>query len=208
MPRLPLLLSLLLSLAGLVLTACSSQPNRGQTPAASGGELAARIDTSDWMVKQGSAIWRVLEDRTVNGETRPPRHIGYVHAKDYRQGRGGPVQRLYEVTSLNRSEVLGQIDSLGRVTRFEPQRNSTFQERPLTPAGRMEDNVGAIFGSSQQITLELTSERRIAFATFDRDGNGVLAGAELEHTGTRILSADADGDKQVDFTEFDTLDSF
>ncbi len=208
MPRLSLLLSLPLLLAGLALPACSSQPNRARPASSSGGDLAARIDTSDWMVKQGSAIWRVLEEHTVNGETRPPRQIGYVQAKDYRQGRGGPVQRLYEVTSLNRSEVLGRIDSLGRVTRFEPQRNSTFQERPLTPAGRLEDNVGAIFGSTHEITLEATSERRIAFATFDKDGNGVLAGAELEHTGTRILSADADGNQQVDFTEFDTLDSF
>jgi len=204
MPR----LSLLLSLVALALPACSSQPNRAGPARSASADLASRIDRSDWMVKQGSSIWRVLEARTVNGETRPPRHIGYVHAKDYRQGRGGPVQRLYEITSLNRTEVLGRIDSLGRVTRFDPVRNGTFDERSLTPAGRMEDNVGAIFGSSLELTLEATSERRIAFATLDSDGNGLLAGAELDHMGTRILSADANGDKQVDFAEFDTLDTF
>lgn len=207
MRRLTLLAPLFVPLLCWALPACSSGASRPRPPAPSGADIARRIDRSDLMVRQGSDIWRVLEARTVNGETRPPKHIGYVHAKDYRQGRGGPVLRLHEVTSLNRSEVLGRIDSIGRVTRYEPVRNGTFNEVALTPAGGLEDNVGAIFGSSSTITLEATTERRIAFDVLDTDDNGLLSSVELGGLGTRIAAADANGDQQVDFAEFDSIDA-
>lgn len=198
-----------LALLGLLgLAACQSRPGTMTVVGSrvSGSDLAGRMDTSDWLERQGGEVWRVMEARTVNGETRPSKHIGYLEARDYRQGRGGPTLRLYEVTSLDRKEILGRIDSLGRVTRYEPVRNGTFQEIPVTPAGRLEDDVGAIFASLQVISLEATSERRIAFARIDKDGNGVLTQDELLGMGTVISDADANGDKQVDYAEFDKID--
>jgi hypothetical protein len=168
-------------------------------------DVAARMDRSDWMRAQGSEVWKVFEDRTVGGQSRPPRHVGYLIGRDYRQERGGPVFRVFEVTSLNQQEVLGRIDQLGRVTRYDAQRNGTFVETPL-PASSLENNVGAILGSAKVITLEKTSARRMAFEALDSDHNGLLEGPEIEPFGSRLTQADTNRDKKLDFAEFDAID--
>ena len=169
-------------------------------------DLAARIDRSDWVRAQGREVWKVFEDRTVNGETRPPRHVGFLIGRAYRQERGGPVFRVYEVTRLNQGEVLGRIDQLGRVTRYDAQRNGTFVETPLPASASREGDVAAILGSTKVISLQPTSERRLAFEALDTDRNGVLEGPELEPFGTRLALGDTNRDKKLDFEEFDAID--
>jgi hypothetical protein len=169
-------------------------------------DLVARIDRSDWVRAQGREVWKVFEDRTVNGETRPPRHLGYLIGRAYRQERGGPVFRVYEVTTLNQDEVRGRIDQLGRVTRYDAQRNGTFVETPLTASATREDDIGAILGTRRAITLEKTSERRLAFEALDSDKNGLLEGPELEPFGSRLALGDTNRDQKLDFAEFDAID--
>lgn len=206
------LASLLVPALALGLAGCASRPAGSTAGSAtgatvSGSDLGARIDTSDWMVREGGEIWRVLEARTVNGETRPPVLVGYLEARDYRQAKGGPALRLYEVTSLDRRTVLGRIDSVGRIVRYEVDpATHLFTQRTLLPAASREDNVGAILGSPHSIQLEATSYRRIAFHALDRDGNNVLSAEELAGTGTRISSGDTNNDKLVDWAEFEALE--
>lgn len=201
-------LALPLMLALLLAPGCATKPGtRPSRTAAWATDLGSRIDRSDWMVRQGSEIWKIHEAQTVNGETRPAKHVGYLIGRDYRQGKGGPALRLYEVTGLNRKDVRGRIDSLGRVTRYEPVRNGTFDEVALTASSTRENDIGAILESVHDISLEATSERRIAFETLDTDRDGTLNASELAGLGSRIAGADRNGDKVVDFQEFDGIDA-
>jgi hypothetical protein len=174
-------------------------------PTSCGESLASRLDRGEWLRAEGREVWKVFEDRTVSGQTRPPQHVGYLIGRAYRQERGGPVFRVYEVTRLNQSEVLGRIDQLGRVTRYDAQRNGTFVETPLESSTR-ENNVGAILGTSHVISLERVTERRLAFEALDSDRNGLLEGAEIEPFGSRLALADTNRDKKIDFAEFDAID--
>jgi hypothetical protein len=202
----PLLVALPLAL--LAMPGCATGPDtRPSRTSAWTTDIGSRIDRSDWMVRQGSEIWKVFEAQTVAGETRPAQHVGYLIGRDYRQGKGGPALRLYEVTGLNRKDVRGHIDSLGRVTRYEPVRNGTFTEVSLTASATREDDIGAILESPHVITLERTNERRIAFEALDTDRNGTLSEAELAGLGSRIADADTNRDKLVDFQEFDAIDA-
>jgi hypothetical protein len=194
------------ALAPLLLTVgCATSPVGPCPTSISGADIAARLDRGDWTRSTGSEVWKVFEERTVEGQTRPPRHVGYLTARDYRQERGGPTFRVYEVSTLNREEVLGRIDELGRVTRYDPQRNGTFLETPLV-ASTLESNVGAIFGTPHAITLEKTNARRMAFEALDVDKSGLLEGPEVASFGTRLTAADRDRDGRLDFAEFDAID--
>ncbi|MFV1958841.1 MAG: EF-hand domain-containing protein, partial [Planctomycetota bacterium] len=122
-----------------------------------------------------------------------------------RQLRGGPSYDEYTVTTLNRRERIGRIDQLGRAWRYEPRRNRGF-EAIGAGVGTLEESAGAIFQTSQRITLEKTTERRLAFEKLDRDGSGRLEPAEMEGLGDRIPGADQNGDGIVDFDEFDKID--
>ncbi|MFM8387096.1 MAG: hypothetical protein ACKOCB_09815 [Planctomycetia bacterium] len=211
MRRVMSIASLLVPALSLALAGCASRPAGGGNPnvgvRVAGSDLGARLDRSDWMVREGGQVWRVLESRTVNGETRPPVLVGYLEARDYRQAKGGPTLRLYEVTGLDRRTVLGRIDSVGKIVRYEVDpATHVFTQRDLLPAPSREDNVGAILGSPHPILLQATTARRIAFDTLDRDSNGVLSAEELVGTGTRISSGDANGDKIVDYAEFQALE--
>lgn len=189
----------------LLAPACArSRPVGGST--VSGADLARRLDKGDWMVRQKSEVWKVYEAQQVAGETRPPRHVGYLVRRAYRQERGGPAFHVYEVTTLNRKEVRGRIDELGRVTRYEPLRNGTFEERPVAASG-LENNVASILGTDAVITLEKSSERRLAFEALDTNKSGLLEAAEIEPMGGSVAHADRNGDKQIDFDEFDAIDS-
>jgi hypothetical protein len=203
MARLALLaLTPLLFAAGCHTGSVASRPSSSSSMT----DVAARLDRGDWMRSTGSETWKVYEERTVDGQSRPPRHIGYLSARDYRQERGGPAFRVYEVSTLNRKEVLGRIDELGRVTRYDAQRNGTFVESPLV-SSTLENNVGAIFGTPHMITLEKTDARHMAFEALDTDSNGALDAKETAAFGTRLSAADTNKDGKLDFAEFNAIDS-
>jgi len=190
-------------LAALVLSGCRSIRHAAPTPSpdTAGDSLAARLDRGHWMVSQSTRISMVKESRP----NLPPRHIGYLIESDYRQMRGGPAYRMYRVTTLDRDEQVGHIDQIGRTTRYEPQRNGTFSEVDLG-VGRLEDQVAAIFGLDRAVTLEPTSERRLAFLALDRNGDGLLGGDEMREYGARLKSADSNRDGLLDYEEFSGID--
>lgn len=198
----------ILALVAVGATGCRS---RGGLPAdpdaalrAGGGSasLAVKLDRGDWMVDRKTRVYKVLEEQP----RAQPEHIGYVVACRYRQARGGPVYSLYTVTTLNRREKVGRIDTMGRAFRIVPRRNRGFAEVDLGTAG-LENNVAAIFDTQRPVFLEETTERRIAFELLDQNGDGQLAGEELATVGDRIANADRNGDEAVDFEEFDALDT-
>lgn len=164
--------------------------------------IAERIDRGDWMVSTGTKVYKVVAQARPN---RPPAHVGFVEARRYRQRRGGPEFTMYTVTTLDRGEQVGHIDSMGRAYRYEPQRNGTFEKVAL-PSNTLELNVRAILGSETQVTLQQTSERRLAFERLDADGDGLLQPVETRSFGDRITGADTNRDGVVDFEEFDAVD--
>lgn len=166
-------------------------------------DLASRLDRGDWMVNQRTQIWKVKVDQSL--ANMPPKHVGYVVGKRYRQMRGGPEFQMYTVTSLNRNEQLGHIDSVGRAVRYEPRRNRGFNEVPVG-TGTLENSVAAIFDTLERVTLERTTQKRLAFEALDVNGDGLLQPEEMQRYGDRITSADANRDGLVDFEEFETIE--
>lgn len=164
--------------------------------------LASRIDRGGWMVSQQSKVYKVYESQM----GLPERHVGYVMANSYKQVRGGPAFPMQVVTTLDRNDQIGHVDSLGRAVRYEPQRDGTFRNEPVG-TGTLEDGVAAIFGTNRAVRLEATSERRLAFEALDVDGNGLLTPDESASFGDRIQGADTNGDGGVDFAEFDIVDT-
>jgi hypothetical protein len=191
--------------ASLVLLAGCNTRSVSRPSTVSGTDIAARLTRGDWMRSTGTETWKVLEESSVAGQTALPRHVGYLTARDYRQEHGGPTFRIYEVSSLNRQHVLGRIDELGRVTRYDAQRNGTFVETPLV-ASTLENNVGAIFGTQNPIQLEKTNARRMAFEALDTNRDGALDAKETAAFGTRLSDADRNKDGKLDFAEFDLID--
>lgn len=158
------------------------------------------LDRGDWAVSRLGGVWKALESQP----DRPPRHVGFVTRRRFKQMRGGPSYDMYEVTTLNRAEHIGHIDQMGRAWRYEPQRNTGFEKVDLG-ISNMENGVAAIFDTSREMFLERTTERRIAFDLLDRDGSGYLEEAELAKHGDRIRAGDKDRDGRVDFEEFDAV---
>lgn len=205
MPRTLELCALIsLALAVAVLPACASRSSvaDARTIARPEDNIAERIDRGDWMVSQGTKVFKVVAQGQAN---RPPRHVGYLEERRYRQRRGGPQFTLYSVSTLDRKEQVGHIDQLGRAYRYEPQRNGSFDKVEL-PSNTLEENVQAILGSSAKVSFESTSERRLAFEALDADGDGLLQAVETRSFGDRIAGADRNGDGVVDFQEFDAAD--
>ena len=193
------------ALAALAVTGCQLPhcPPPAERPLSMGCVSSCsnfELDRGDWEVSRRTAVWKVQEAR----ENRPPETIGYVTRRMYRQMRGGPEYSVYVVTTMNRNETIGRIDQMGRAWRFEPRRNAGFEEVDLG-ATSMENGVGKIFQTRHQVTLEQTSERRLAFEAFDRNGNGALEADEVEPHGDPLRRADTNGDGKVDFGEFDAI---
>jgi hypothetical protein len=160
-----------------------------------------RLDRGDWMVSQGTEVWKVVE-----GPLEGPWFLkGYLVARDYRQMRGGPTYRIYTVTTMNRREEIGRIDQLGRAYRYVPQPNAGFIEVD-EGVNTLENSVGAIFQTPRPVRLEKTSERRLAFELLDKDRDGLLQPEETLPHGDRLRQADVNRDGHVDFEEFDALD--
>lgn len=186
-----------------VLPACRTDGTRITGPDSAREEsFAGRMNRGTWEVKKASEVWTVGEAVP----NRPPKRIGYMVARDYRREVGGPAFRMYEVTTLHRDEIIGRIDQMGHAVRYEPRRRGGFEEVDVGANSR-ENNVGAIFGTKQMITLEKTTERRIAFEALDANGDGRLQEAEYRAHGASLMSADTDGDKILDFAEFDAIDA-
>jgi len=163
-----------------------------------GGPL--RLDRGDWAVSRQSAVWKVLETQ----EGSPPRHIGYLTRRRFRQMRGGPAYDIFAVTTLNRSEEIGRIDQMGHAYRYRARRNAGFEEVDLG-TNSMENGVAAIFDSNREVLLEKTTQRRIAFEMLDRDGSGFLEAEEMAPHGDRVRAADTDRDGRLGFEEFNAI---
>ena len=196
-------------LCALGATGCLQRsPATGECEVAGGvdcNQIAARLDRGDWMVNQQTKVWKVMISRA--DQNAPPRHAGYLIGKAYKQMRGGPKFQMYTVTSLNRNEQLGHIDPLGRAVRYEPRRNLGFEEVDVG-TNTLTSNVAAILDTPEIVTLEPTSERRLAFEALDTNGDGTLTRDEVRVYGDRIANADSNGDGVVDFGEFQTIQKF
>jgi len=192
------------ALAVLVVTGCQSRrpppPERTLAVGCVDSSSPITLDRGDWTVSQRTAVWRVKEARV----NLPPQTVGYMVQRKYRQMRGGPTYAMYDVTTLNRREQIGRIDTMGRAWRYEARRNAGFGEVDLG-INSLENGVAAIFQTARAVTLEQTTERQLAFESFDRNGNGVLEREEMEPHGDRLLSADRNRDGTVDFDEFNAI---
>lgn len=197
---------ILLALAlAAVTTACASNTTRSASTATTSeaAAVAARLDRGTWMVNRSTDVWKVFEADAQFGTA--PRHIGYLMERKYRQMRGGPEFDMFVVTTLDRGEQIGHIDSLGRSVRYEPQRNGAFDQVSVG-VGTMEQNVGAIFQTRERISLEKTSARRISFESLDLNRDGTLDEGEAAPYGATVSGADTNGDGVIDFQEFAASD--
>jgi hypothetical protein len=159
------------------------------------------LDRGTWKVSRRTAVWKVQESQ-VNA---PPKTIGYLVRRKYREMRGGPEYHMYMVTTTNRREEIGRIDQMGRAWRYEPRRNAGFEEID-EGTHALEIGVAAIFQTRRAVTLHETTERVLAFELLDRDGSGYLEKNEVAQHGDRLQGADRNGDGLVGFDEFDALD--
>ena len=195
------------ALAALLVTGCATPnwcpPPAERTLSIGCAESAAplRLDRGDWLVSQRTAVWKVLESQP----GLPPKHVGFVTERKFRQMRGGPAYGVYEVTTLNRKEQLGRIDQMGRAFRYDARRNDGFEEVDLG-TGTMEVGVAAILETPREVFLEQTTERRLAFEILDTDGNGLIDMEEAKPYGDRLTRGDRNRDGNVDFQEFDAID--
>jgi hypothetical protein len=167
---------------------------RGAAP----GELV--LNRGDWLLGDQSAVFKVLAEPREGGR---PVHLGYVVARRYREVRGGPDFRMYEVTTLDRDEQVGLVDSLGNAKRFTPRRGGGIDVVDLGNS-HLEASVAAIFDTPRPVTLEATTERRIAFEMLDADRDGYLTPAEWPRS--QGAEGDANRDGKIDWQEFDRLD--
>jgi hypothetical protein len=173
------------------------------TPAArtsAPGELL--LDRGDWLVGDQSALFKVL--LTPEGGARPV-HAGFVVQRRYREVRGGPVFTMHEVTTLDRDEQVGLVDSLGNAKRFVPRRGGGIDVVPVGNNPSLEANVGAIFQEVRPVVIERTTERRVAFEMLDADRDGYVTLAEWPPS-RRGSDPDTNGDGRVDWQEFDAVD--
>lgn len=201
--------SLLALLACAVTLGCATRAAPVITSRDSAG-IASRLDRGDWEISQDHRVWKVRIGRSL--VDAPPRHAGFLVERRYRKVRGGPVFEMFTVTTLNRQEQIGHIDSLGRAVRYEPRRNASFEEVPVG-VGTLDESVAAIFDTLEHVTLEPTTERRIAFEALDDNGDGLLTWQgtperpdEVSRFGDRIPRADRNRDGAVDFEEFDEIE--
>lgn len=177
------------------------------------GDLS--LDRGGWIVGQQKGVWKVTQEV----QAQAPTLLGYVVAREHREVRGGPTFTMYEVTTTDRKDVIGFVDSLGNATRFVPGRNGTIEKVPVGN-NRLDLSVASIFDTVRPVTLVKTTERALAiealFASWDKDGDGLITRTEDPVTNEypaqpaqikQFLAADANRDGKIDRTEFEaTLD--
>lgn len=205
-------------------TACSSG-NRSpwgtrqvvdDTPALARPSGNFNVNRGDWLVGKETGVWMVTANPT---GIAAPKRIGYVTSSNHRELRGGPAFEMYEITTLNRKNVVGSIDSLGNAVRFAPVRNTV--EAVAIGNNRLDLSVQAIFDLVTPVTLTKTTERALAaeavFNSYDHNGNGLIERDEKDAEKNeypsnpaevkRFIKADANKDGRLDKTEFEaTLD--
>ncbi len=173
------------------------------------------LDRGGWIVGQQKGIWKVTQE--VMGQA--PAHLGFVIAREHREVRGGPTFTMYEVTTTDRKDVIGFVDSLGNATRFVTGRNGSV-EKVKVGNNRLDLSVAAIFDTVRPVELVATTERALAaealFASWDKDADGLITRSDDPEKNEfpaqpaqikRFLAADANRDGKLDRTEFQaTLD--
>jgi hypothetical protein len=170
------------------------------TRTAAPGELL--LDRGDWLVGDQSGLYRVFATPVAGGRPVP---VGFVVERRYREVRGGPVFTMHEVTSLDRDEQVGLVDSLGNAKRFVPRRGGGIDVVQVGNNPSLAENVAAILGEVRPVVVERTSERRVAFEMLDADRDGYVTAAEWPST-QRAFDLDRNGDGRVDWQEFDAAD--
>jgi hypothetical protein len=199
--------SLAVLAAACALVGCAKSPRYASgagLPAASSGPGQPgnpsewTVNRGDWLVGDQIGVWKVVAE----GEGgKPPETIGYVTARNYREVRGGPTFTLREVTTLDRDDVIGMIDSLGNAYRYLPRRHGGADPQSVGH-NTLELSVQAIFGTMRSVTLEATSERKIAFELLDANHDGGITKEEWPSAPAH----DRNKDGKVDFNEFDAAD--
>lgn len=198
----------LVALLALTLAAPGCASRRGPRSAPAGGTDAAPVgefslDRGAWLVGTAQGVWTA----SVPGDTpsSPPRRVGYVVARSHREVRGGPAFTVYEVYGLDRKEQVGFVDSLGNAKRFEVRRGGHVE---VVDAGNatLPLSVQAIFDTMKPVTLEATTERRLAFEALDANRDGFLDKNEVQGIGAAYGNPDTNRDGKVDWSEYDAAE--
>ena len=219
-PSLPALGLAALAVAPLLGLAGCARRGGGSYPEALPWSVAVPVgdmslDRGGWIVGQQKGIWKVTQE--VMGKA--PTQLGYVIAREHREVRGGPTFTMYEVTTTDRKDVIGFVDSLGNATRFVMGRNGSV-EKVRVGNNRLDLSVASIFDTVRPVQLVPTTERALAsealFASWDKDGDGLITRSDDPEKNEfpaqpaeikRFLAADASRDGKLDRTEFEsTLD--
>ena len=185
-----LLLSFVLA-AATAATGCRSQGARagsgGVGPTGTTSDLS--LNRGDWLMGEQIGIWKILSQP----RSGAPERIGYLSQRNYREVRGGPVFSIYEVTSLDRNQQLGIVDSLGNATRYRPRRGGGFDAEDAGNAS-LELSIGAIFQTVRPILLEKTTEHALTFEVLDTNHDGFLDKNEFPRITDRVRSPDKNRD--------------
>jgi hypothetical protein len=174
-------------------------PGGHLAPVGQPGDLS--LNRGDWLMGTQDKVWLVLEQSPTGGA---PKRIGYVTSRRYREVRGGPQFTMYEVTTLDRKEVIGMVDSLGNATRFRWAFGGVDQEK--VGNAPLPLSVQAIFATVRPLTLEETTERSLAFEALDKNGDGLLDREEFPRLADRVGGADRDRNGKIDRQEFEDAD--
>jgi len=192
--------------AALLLPGCAG---RGRRPAYTSDIEAVipsgtvSLNRGDWVMGETRGVWKVeAQPATTNAA---PERLGYVTARLYREVRGGPTFTMYEVSTLDRSEIIGTVDSLGNAQRFRPRRDGGIDTEKVGN-NTLPLSVQAIFSTMRPVTLVATTERALAFEFLDLNRDGTLDEIEFPRLKDRMISPDLNKDGKVDFQEFDQVD--
>jgi hypothetical protein len=197
----------LLALAAVALSGCASRGRRAPSTSSDLAQLAPAseltLNRGDWVMGQQTGLWVVEAQPAV--QNAPPERLGYMVSRLYREVRGGPTYTMFEVSTLDRSDVIGIIDALGNAQRFRPRRNGGVDTERVGNS-TLAHSVQAIFATRRPVTLLATSERALAFESLDTNGDGTLDAEEFPRLKDRTASPDLNRDGKVDAVEFEGLD--
>ena len=112
---------------------------------------------------------------------------------------------MYEVSTLDREEIIGTVDSLGNAIRFRPRRGGGIDTEKVGN-NTLPLSVQAIFDTVRPVTLVATTERALAFEALDLNKDGMLDEKEFPRVKERIGSPDRNKDGKVDPQEFEAAD--
>jgi hypothetical protein len=192
--------------AALTLGACSSGTRSARhgdvTAAAPVGAFS--LDRGDWLVGTETGVWLVEVPGEATGSAAPVR-IGYVVGREHRQVRGGPAFTVYEVTTLDRHNTIGIVDSVGNAKRFKPRRGGNDE---VEDAGNstLAYSVQSIFEIVKPVSLVPTTESRLSFEVLDTNHDGFLDKSEFPRIGSPHSNPDTNHDGKVDPGEFDAAE--